>query len=608
MKRRIFLSSLWLILTSIIVLSSALSLLFRNAANESEKAAVRDYTSLIASILGSGLSGDYRYSDYLNRDPRAPRVTVISPDGTVLLDSWAFADRLENHSDRAEFIQAFQSGRGESQRYSATLQADMFYYAVKLDDGNVLRVSKPISDIRHVFSMLVPVTISVAALVLLLSVFATRRLTVSIIKPLENIDFDSENTYVYDELAPYMRKIEQQKRDIEGKLYSLTERADTIETITGSMKEGLILIDKKGDVLTANNSAREIFMRDEAAHNMESPDSAAHNETGPGSTAPDSSPPGAMACDAVVADSVARDAAEHETAALGIEHKSILYICRELDFHNAVNRCLSGENVEIRMERGGRIYNVYMNPVSSGGTARGAVILFQDATEKHEAEMQRKQFSANVSHELKTPLTTISALSEMIESGMARDGDVGGFAARITEQAGRLLVLIDDIIRLSEFDEGGVVKEYSEFDVHELAGTVIRAIRDNGRAIEFEMNGGRVIISANRRMIEELLYNLIDNGVKYNKDGGRVTVDISLTNDRMCKIAVSDTGIGIAEAHQKHIFERFYRVDESRSKKTGGTGLGLSIVKHISEYHGGRVELQSAEGVGTTVTCYIKAE
>ena len=570
MKKRIFYSSLRLILACVLILSAALSVLFHNAVKNNEKTAIKEYATLISSLLDSGISGGFSYSDYINRDPRASRMTVLSPDGTVLIDSWAFADRLENHSDRPEFIQALQTGSGEALRYSDTLQANMYYYAIRLQDGDVLRISKPVSDITHVFTILLPVVICVTVLILLLSVYAAHRLTNRIIMPLESLDFDSENTDddIYDELAPYMKRIEHQKREIEEKLSALAERADTIEAITGNMQEGLILINNKAETLMANKSAQRIFARE-----LNTQEAISGDVTGD-----------------------------------QLEHKSILRIYRDLDFSNAVNRCLDGRNVEIRMERGGRIYVVYMSPVFSGGAVRGAVILFQDATEKHEAEQQRRQFSANVSHELKTPLTTISALSEMIGSGIAREGDVKGFAERITEQAGRLLMLIDDIIRLSEFDEGGIAMEYTEFSLDELAGTVINAFSESNAGVRIELTGEQFSISANRRMIDELLYNLIDNGVKYNVAGGSVTVDLSRTDGGMCKIAVSDTGIGIAEVHQEHIFERFYRVDKSRSKKTGGTGLGLSIVKHITEYHGGKAEVQSVVGEGTTITCYIRAD
>ena len=550
MKKRIYSSFVCLLFPSVLILSAVLSLLFHNTSKKHELDVVRDYANLVSGLLDSGVSGGVHFSDYISRDPGAPRLTVIAPDGTVLLDSRTVADTLENHAERPEVIEALRSGSGESLRYSDTLRLDMFYYAVTLGDGNVLRISRPVRDVTSLFRTMLPVAVAMALLTFLLANFAARRLTRRIIKPIEEIDFDGENAAEYDELTPYMKKIDRQKQEIAEKISALSDRAGTIETITDNMKEGLILINEKGEALTANKCVRDIFGDD-------------------------------------------------------VDNKSILHICRDIDFQNEVKQCLSGDNVEMRMERKGRIYNVFMSPVCSTGTVRGAVILFHDATERHQAEKQRREFSANVSHELKTPLTTISALSEMIESGMAKNSDIVCFAARISEQAGRLLVLIEDIIRLSEFDEGGAAKENTVFDVYELAESVINALKDSAGGIDLKLTGERFEISANRRMIDELLYNLIDNGVKYNKEGGHVDVGLSLSDGGICKITVSDTGIGISEKHQPRVFERFYRVDGSRSKKTGGTGLGLSIVKHIAEYHGGRVELQSKKDAGTTVICYL---
>ena len=257
------------------------------------------------------------------------------------------------------------------------------------------------------------------------------------------------------------------------------------------------------------------------------------------------------------------------------------------------------------MERNSRIYTVFFSPVVSSGNTRGAVILFHDTTERQIAEKQRREFTANVSHELKTPLTTISALSEMIMQGIAKEDDIKTFAGRINEQSGRLLVLIDDIIRLSEFDEGGLNREITNFDLWELAETVINALRENAGSIEIKLTGEHFNISANSRLIDELLYNLIDNGIKYNNENGRVTVELIRADDGLCTIRVSDTGIGISEEHHQRIFERFYRAEKSRSKKTGGTGLGLSIVKHITEQYNGSLELESTVGVGTTITCHL---
>jgi len=395
--------------------------------------------------------------------------------------------------------------------------------------------------------------ILVAVLAILIAAnIVSRRLTGNIVTSLEDIGLKNKNIAAYDELMQFAVNIEDQKRTYNSRIEKLSNRADTIETIMDSMQEGLILIDSDGLILSANKTVHQLF-------------------------------------------------------GLKIEKRNIMHVCRDTEFQRALEKCLDGENAEIRMERDDRIFTVFFSTVHSRGLNRGAVILFHDATESLRAEKQRREFSANVSHELKTPLTTISALSEMIAQGIARDDDVKGFASRITEQSGRLLVLIDDIIRLSEFDEGKANREAVDFDLWELAEAIIGALRDNASGVEINLTGERFNICANYRMIDELLYNLIDNGVKYNKENGKVTVELTQEENDICKINVTDTGIGISNEHSSHVFERFYRVEKSRSKKTGGTGLGLSIVKHIAEYHNGKVELQSEEGTGTMVMCYLRS-
>ena len=407
----------------------------------------------------------------------------------------------------------------------------------------------------------VAITVSVAAVfaVLIAANYASRKITEKILASLENIGLDKKNTAAYDELMQFTVNVEEQKRTYEARINELSDRTDTIEKITESMQEGLILIGRDGTILSSNKSAFRIFGDN-------------------------------------------------------INKRNVRHICRDAGFQKALSKCIAGDNAEMRMERDDRMFIVFLSPVFSGKTTQGAVILFHDATESHFAEKQRREFSANVSHELKTPLTTISALSEMIAQGMAKDEDIKVFAGRVTEQAGRLLVLIEDIIRLSEFDEGAADangktnREVTSFDLWELAETVINALRDNSNSVEIQLTGERFDISANIRMIDELLYNLINNGVKYNKENGNVTVELTQIDEDQCKISVTDTGIGIGIEHHPHVFERFYRVDKSRSKKTGGTGLGLSIVKHITEYYNGSLELVSTEGVGTTITCYLKSK
>lgn len=526
-----------MVLPAVLLLSALLSWFFYTSLKNREMAAVRENAGLIAELLNHGVEGNL--SDYTVGG--SLRITVIHQDGTVLLDSQVSADTMENHGDRSEVLEALQTGSGEAVRYSGTLSEEMFYRAMRLDDGRILRLSKTIRSIAGIFGASLPVVLLVTLLILFLAYIFARRLTEKIVKPLGQIGFEGESAEVYDELLPYTQKIKEQKQEIAGQIAALKDRADTIETITENMREGLILLDKNGAVLTANKTVTDLF------------------------------------------------------------GDAILRICRDIEFQQCVKHCLAGENADISFKRGGKTYRAVFSPVNSGEL--GGVIFFIDMTERNEAEKQRREFSANVSHELKTPLTSISALSEMIETGMAKDADVQAFAARISEQASRLISMIGDIIKLSEFDEGQAYGEKQTFDLYALAESAIDVLKNKGVAVA--LSGERFDLSANRRMIHELLTNLIDNGIKYNKEGGSVTVALSRENG-FCRIAVTDTGIGIPPEDQSRVFERFYRVDPSRSKKTGGTGLGLSIVKHIAEHHGGRVELESAVGVGTTVVCWIR--
>ena len=556
MKKRIYLNFLGLMLLSVLLISTFVCAIVFNVIINQEMAAIRDRAQLVSDLLDNGLGGGQfivaSFADYFNHNPGAARLTVIASDGTVLIDNKASAEAMGNHSDREEFRQAILTGNGEATRYSYTTGLSTYYYAVLLGDGSVLRVSKAMYNITGIFSAILPAIAAVSVLVLLIANMVSRRLTGNILQPLNEIDFDGDNTIVYDELLPYVKKIEQQKREIDTQIVTLKNRTDTIEAITGNMKEGLLLIDKAGMVLIANKSASEIF---------------------------------------------------HEYS---ITQKNILHICRGIEFQQGVKQCLSGVGNELEFERGEKIYSVYFSPVHSGEKISGGAILFLDCTEKLESERQRREFSANVSHELKTPLTSICALAEIIENDIAKEEDIKGFAGKITIQARRLICVIEDIIRLSEFDEGKVGRDYSEFDLYELVESVIEALREKmaEKNIAIRIDGIRPNLSANRQMIDELIYNLIDNAIKYNKENGSIAVTLECESG-FCKIIVADTGIGIPMVHKNRIFERFYRVDRSRSKKTGGTGLGLSIVRHIAEHHRGRVELESIPGESTTVVCWL---
>jgi len=558
MHKRIFNNFAGLVLISVVALAVLFSILFMNAAQTHEMAAVRDKTYLVAGLLNSGT---FEYNERLSVGNT--RMTIIAPDGWTLFDNHAGADLSVNRSDRKEFIEATTHGSGESIRSSVTFGADTFYYAIQLDNGSVLRLSRTLSSLGAVFPSILPDLILVTAAILGLSYFITYRLTKRIIKPLVEVDFENLdiaadsalNESQYEELWPYVKKINYQKYEIAQQLSALQNRTETIEAIIANMSEGLVMLDEKGLVLTVNKSVLDIFAIPE----------------------------------------------KHDVIGQNIGH-----IYRDPEFMQAVKSCLGGTYLEINFARKDRHYNALLSPVTTDGAGGGAIIFFLDTTEQHKAETQRREFTANVSHELKTPLTTISALSEMMTNGMVKLDDVANSANKIYGHSTRLINIIDDIIRLSEFDESKVERNFAVFDIYELAQSVIASLQDKAieKSVTIELTGQPLQVNANSRLIDELIYNLVDNGIKYNKDGGNVTINLSIA-DGWCKISVADTGIGISKEHQSRVFERFYRADNSRSTKTGGTGLGLSIVKHITEHHGGKIALDSTEGMGTTINCYI---
>jgi two-component system, OmpR family, phosphate regulon sensor histidine kinase PhoR len=553
MKKRIYLSIVSMLLLSTLLLAVSACYIFYNGTKKQEISAIKDRATILADLLNKNTNNTSL--DFINDNPDTVRMTIIAPDGEVLVDNKTQAKSLENHSDREEFKEAIQDGNGESNRYSNTLESMTYYYAVRLDDGNVLRISNTMDSIIGVFLSILPVIIILMILILALTNFIAYKLTKKLIKPINNMNFEQTDTCVYDEFAPFMKKIKQQKNEITQQLLILENRANTIATITENMKEGILFIDQNGMILLANNSVSKIF-----------------NET-------------------------------------NMTSKNILHICRDIDLMHKIKLCLEGESKEMRFERENKIYHIYFNPIRNNNEISGAIILFLDTTEKYEAEKQRREFSANVSHELKTPLTTISGLSEMIANGMVKAEDVSDFAKKISTQTERLITIIEDIIRLSQFDEGDILKEFSTFELKELADSVKNSllVKARLRHVEIEIIGEPISITANKRMIDELLFNLIDNGIKYNKDGGKVIIELADLSD-FYKISVCDKGIGIPKEHLNRVFERFYRVDQSRSQKTSGTGLGLSIVKHIVEYHKGKIEIESEENVGTTISCFIRKD
>lgn len=545
MKKRIYRSMWSLVLLSVITVTITCSFVFYELFSLQTKHVVNSQAILLQKSL-SYVSEPLNYLSSLKLSDIEDRVTVIASDGTVLLDNYSDPKSMENHGNRPEFLDALKKGHGIDTRYSKTLREKTYYYAVKLSDGSILRVSKTISSIYGIFFSVIPIIGLSVLLVIFLSNLIASRLTKRIVEPINAMKIG-----FYDELSPFAKTIETQRKLIEEQLSSLENKANTIKTITEGMKEGLLLIDHEGIVLSANQSAITYLN------------------------------------------------GKFES----FEGKNILELTRDVSFMGGVKTALNGENAEITAIYQNKTMQVFFNPVLQVGV----IVLFLDITEKANIEKIRREFSANVSHELKTPLTTINGYAEMIESGMVKTEDVHQFIGKIKSESTRMINLVEDIIHLSEFDEGNIEKAVQSFDVLNLAKEVSDRLTTMAqeKSVTIQVDGDPLVITANQRMIDELIYNLIDNGIKYNKLNGIVSVSLSKI-DGGAKIVVSDTGIGIPAEHIERIFERFYRVDQSRSKKTGGTGLGLSIVKHVAQFHGGHAKLTSEIGKGSSVEVLIK--
>ncbi len=538
MKRRIFSSILLLIVLSLVLSTTAVCVVFYNQLSAAVQSDVRERTHMLALAIKAGEYNGLFISDM--------RLTVISGDGTVLHDDYQDAATLPNHADREEVREAMLSGEGESKRFSDTFRQETYYYAVKLGDGSILRVAKTISSIFGIFGGALPVVAGVLFVFILVGYVLSGRLTKRIIGPLNKVDLGGELSAPYDELAPFVKTIGEQRMKIASQLDDLRERGDTMQAILESMGEGIIILNETGIILSSNQSASVFFALPQS-----------------------------------------------------IIGKNILELFRDVEFSERVRGALFGKRGEQALEHGSRIFRAYFSPV----TGIGAMILFMDITEKARAETLRREFSANVSHELKTPLTTIYGNAEMLTGGIVRDADKPVFYAKIKDEARRMIALIEDIILISKLDEGMEHEELEEMELSAVANDAALALSDSaaGSNISIEVLAERVNMTANRSQMYELFYNLIDNAVKYNRPSGSVKVELKESNGQI-RFTVSDTGIGIPKEAQDRVFERFYRVDKSRSKLTGGTGLGLAIVKHIVMAYNGIIELNSDFGTGTTIS------
>ena len=485
---------------------------------------------------------------YLENIDSANRITWIESDGDVLYDSEIDASKLENHSEREEVIEAFESGSGSSQRYSATFAERNIYYAKLLDNDTVIRISSSQYTVWALLLAMVEPMLFVFVIVIIISVFLAVALSKKIVRPLNDMDLENPDVdESYPEISPLLRKISRQNMLINRQMKALKKNEEEFMTITSNMSEGLVIIDKNTEILSFNSGALKLLGKDKAE--------------------------------------------------LG---ESIFTLNRSEGFRNAVDEALKGNHGEGSLEIDGRICQVLANPVFDVDV-RGAVVLIMDVTEKEQREALRREFTSNVSHELKTPLTSIYGISEIMMNGIVKPEDMGRFAENIHNESGRLINLVSDIIRLSQLDELSDEIEKVPVDIYASAKSVAERLKSlaEKNEVTIDVSGEKTIINGVNSMIDEIIYNLCENAVKYNKTGGKVSIFAGIENGKKT-IKVSDTGIGIPKEDFNRIFERFYRVDKSHSRKIGGTGLGLSIVKHGAAYNGARVEVESREGVGTT--------
>lgn len=497
------------------------------------------------------------------------RITWVDANGSVLYDSYADSESLENHKDRPEIAAALKNGRGESVRTSHTLAEQTYYYAARLSDGSVIRVASTTKSALATVFHTVPVMIAMAVLivlgVLILAEFQTKR----IIAPINQMNPDDPQAGdVYDELAPLVRRLEKQKETIRQQMEILKEKQEEFSAITENMREGFLVVDSKGDVMSYNKSALKLLGIPEGEEGMLSRHGNAAWE-------------------------------EHEKTDANV---NIISINRFENFRRVVNEALKGSHCEEMLDVGNRHYQIIANPVAESEERSGAVVVILDVTEQQGREELRREFTANVSHELKTPLTSISGYAEIMMNGMVQPADMGRFSGKIYKEAQRLITLVGDIIRLSQLDEEKVQMEKSPVDLHLLASDVVKRLQDVAKKnqVTLMLTGKPTVVNGNPQILDEMIYNLCDNAIKYNKPFGEVEVNVAMIKDHPV-LTVEDDGIGIPPEDQERIFERFYRVDKSHSRQIGGTGLGLSIVKHGAIYHKAKVELKSAPGEGTTV-------
>lgn len=545
MTKKIFKSIMFVCALVLAVgLAAVMGILYSNFDGQMRKELSKEAAYLAYGVEQQGV-------DYLkNIKDKSARITYIDQDGTVLFDNEADVSEMKNHSDRTEFQKAEKYGAGESSRYSDTLSEKTIYYALRLKDGTVLRVSGTQDSVLALVENLIFPLCGLLCLMLILSGIMASAISKRIVKPINELDLESpEENRIYEELSPLLSKIYRQNREIQNQLELAKQQQEEFSLITENMQEGLIVIDKYTMILSANSSAWNLFHMDRVR-----------------------------------------------------QGESVYCLDREEEFRHAIEQVLSGEHTELVLKLNGSDIQLIANPVIRDKKTEGAVVLLVNVTEKLERESLRREFSANVSHELKTPLTSISGFAEIMQGGLVKCEDIPQFAGRIYKESQRLLQLVEDVIQISQLDEEKTSYTWEPVDVYQVCKNAFESLKEKAKRLNVHLYicGEYMKMEAVRTLLEEAVYNVCDNAIKYNRNDGSVSVFLTQTAQEI-QIVVKDTGVGIPKEDQDRVFERFYRVDKSHSKEIGGTGLGLSIVKHAVGALKGSVILRSEEGNGTEI-------
>lgn len=556
MTKRIFHTTLFVaMITLLLSIASILGIMYSHLEHQIRREMVSEANLVVQGIEHEGL----RFFEDINVSSN--RITWIKSDGTVLYDNTTDAAKMDNHADREEFQEARELGVGNSERFSSTMGEKTLYYACRLrSDGSVLRISSTQNSVLTLMAAMLQPLLLVIAVALGLSALLASKAANMIVKPINELNLDApEENDVYDEISPLLFKLQKQNQTIQNQIQDLQQKKQEFIAITENMSEGFLLVDAQTRIVSYNKSALKLL----GAENMERQQ---------------------------------------------VEGYSILTLNRTESFQKAVELSIGGTHNEQTLQMEGRTYDVVANPVYEGQRLTGAVIIIMDITEKSEQEAMRREFTANVSHELKTPLTAISGTAEIMKNGIIKPEDIPRFAESIYKEAQQLIALVSDIIRLSQLDENVIPIAKEEVNLYSLSKHVIERLESHAvkNDIHLKLDGEAGFVSGVPQILEEMVYNLCDNAIRYNKPGGSVLVHVQGGRNGAV-VTVTDNGVGIPQKDVDRVFERFYRVDKSHSRAIGGTGLGLSIVKHGAQYHGGQIHVESKLGKGTSISIEFPA-